>query len=71
MHMMLAARWLERIGDNAVDIGEAAVFISTGRPREFAGWNPPVDRSATKPRVRHSSGTGHPSWTPSLAKWSR
>jgi phosphate transport system protein len=35
MHMMLAARWLERIGDNAVDIGEAAAFIATGTAREF------------------------------------
>jgi phosphate transport system protein len=35
MHMMLAARWLERIGDNAVDIGETAAFIATGAIREF------------------------------------
>jgi phosphate transport system protein len=37
MHMVLAARWLERIGDNAVDIGEAAAFIATGAAREFTG----------------------------------
>jgi phosphate transport system protein len=37
MHMMLAARWLERVGDNAVDIGEAAAFIATGTARQFAG----------------------------------
>jgi phosphate transport system protein len=35
MHMMLAARWLERIGDNAVDIGETAAFVATGAVREF------------------------------------
>ena len=35
MHMMLVARWIERIGDNAVDIGEAAAFIATGTAREF------------------------------------
>jgi phosphate transport system protein len=35
MHMMLAARWLERIGDNAVDVGAIAGFIVTGEAREF------------------------------------
>jgi phosphate transport system protein len=37
MYMILAARWLERIGDNAVDIGEAVAFASTGTIREFTG----------------------------------
>ncbi|MDO8211666.1 phosphate signaling complex protein PhoU [Conexibacter sp. CPCC 206217] len=36
MHMTLAARCLERIGDNAVDVGERVVFVATGRLREFS-----------------------------------
>jgi phosphate transport system protein len=35
MTMMLVARALERIGDNAVDIGEQVAFIVTGLFREF------------------------------------
>jgi phosphate transport system protein len=35
MFMMLAARALERIGDNAVDIGEQVAFVVTGLFREF------------------------------------
>ena len=35
MHMMLVARCLERIGDNAVDIGEQCAFVVTGLFREF------------------------------------
>jgi phosphate transport system protein len=35
MTMLLAARALERIGDNAVDIGEQVAFIVTGLFREF------------------------------------
>lgn len=35
MHMMLAARAIERIGDNAVDIGEQTAFVVTGLFREF------------------------------------
>ena len=36
MHMMLIARALERIGDNAVDIGEQIAFVVTGLFREFS-----------------------------------
>jgi phosphate transport system protein len=36
MHMMLMARALERIGDNAVDIGEQVAFVETGLFREFS-----------------------------------
>ena len=36
MHMMLVARALERIGDNAVDIGEQTAFVVTGLFREFS-----------------------------------
>jgi phosphate transport system protein len=35
MHMILVARSLERIGDNAVDIGEQVAFVVTGLFREF------------------------------------
>jgi phosphate transport system protein len=35
MHMMLVARAFERIGDNAVDIGEQVAFVVTGLFREF------------------------------------
>ena len=36
MHMILVARCLERIGDNAVDVGEQTAFVVTGLFREFA-----------------------------------
>ncbi len=35
MTMMLVARAIERIGDNAVDIGEQVAFVVTGLFREF------------------------------------
>jgi phosphate transport system protein len=35
MTMMLVARALERIGDNAVDVGEQVAFLVTGLFREF------------------------------------
>jgi phosphate transport system protein len=35
MTMLLAARAVERIGDNAVDIGEQVAFVVTGLFREF------------------------------------
>jgi len=35
MTMLLAARAIERIGDNAVDIGEQTSFLVTGEFREF------------------------------------
>lgn len=35
MHMVLAGRALERIADNAVDIGEQTAFVVTGLLREF------------------------------------
>ena len=40
MHMILVARCLERIGDNAVDIGEQVVFVVTGLFREVT--DPPA-----------------------------
>jgi phosphate transport system protein len=44
MSMMLVARALERIGDNAVDIGEQVAFVVTGLFREFS------DASHVEPR---------------------
>jgi phosphate transport system protein len=35
-YMMLVARALERVGDNAVDIGEQTAFVVTGLFREFS-----------------------------------
>ena len=35
MHMTLVARSFERIGDNAVDVGEQVAFVVTGLFREF------------------------------------
>jgi phosphate transport system protein len=36
MSMLLVARALERIGDNAVDVGEQVAFVVTGLFREFS-----------------------------------
>jgi phosphate transport system protein len=36
MHMILVARALERVGDNAVDIGEQVAFVVTGLFRELS-----------------------------------
>ena len=46
MTMMLIARALERIGDNAVDIGEQTAFVVTGLFEEFedASHPEPIDR---------------------------
>jgi phosphate transport system protein len=41
MTMLLAARALERIGDNAVDIGEQVAFVVTGLFREFSDASHP------------------------------
>jgi phosphate transport system protein len=41
MSMMLVARALERIGDNAVDIGEQVAFVVTGLFREFSDASHP------------------------------
>jgi phosphate transport system protein len=43
MHMNMAARALERVGDNAVDIAEQAGFLITGEFREFTDASHPVD----------------------------
>jgi phosphate transport system protein len=42
MTMLLAARAIERIGDNAVDIGEQVAFIVTGLFKEFEDASHPA-----------------------------
>ncbi|CAN5457216.1 phosphate signaling complex protein PhoU [soil metagenome] len=42
MTMILVARAIERIGDNAVDVGEQVAFIVTGLFREFQDASHPV-----------------------------
>ena len=44
MHMTLVGRALERVGDNAVDIGEQTAFVVTGLFREFSDSSHPVTR---------------------------
>lgn len=46
MTMILAARALERIGDNTVDIGEQVAFVVTGLFREFQDASHPEGVSA-------------------------
>ena len=41
MHMTLVARAFERVGDNAVDIGEQVAFVVTGLFREFSDSSVP------------------------------
>ena len=41
MHMVIIARCLERIGDNAVDVGEQVAFVVTGLFREFSDSSHP------------------------------
>jgi phosphate transport system protein len=47
MHMILVARALERIGDNAVDIGEQVAFVVTGLFREFSDSSRPLGAGAS------------------------
>ena len=42
MHMTMVARALERVGDNAVDIGEVTAFVVTGLFREFSDSSMPT-----------------------------
>ncbi len=53
MHMTLVARALERIGDNAVDIGEQVAFVVTGLFREFSDSSHP---SAGRPDAAPDGG---------------
>ena len=45
MRMVVVARCLERIGDNAVDIGEQVAFVVTGLFREFTDASHPQPAS--------------------------
>ncbi len=45
LHMSLVARHLERVGDNAVDVGEQVGFLLTGKFREFTDASHPVEGS--------------------------
>lgn len=47
MTMLLVARALERIGDNAVDVGEQVAFVVTGLFREFEDASHPEAVSGT------------------------
>jgi phosphate transport system protein len=49
MTMLLVARALERIGDNAVDIGEQVAFVVTGLFREFEDASHP-DEPVVEPQ---------------------
>ena len=49
MTMMLVARALERIGDNAVDIGEQVAFVVTGLFREFEDASHPGEAAGAGP----------------------
>jgi phosphate transport system protein len=44
MHMVMVARAIERIGDNAVDVGEQTAFVVTGLFREFSDSSHPQPR---------------------------
>ena len=48
VRMYVVSRQLERIGDNAVDIGEQVAFLVTGQFREFT--------DASHPEVEHPQG---------------
>ena len=50
MHMILVARALERIGDNAVDVGEQVAFVVTGLFREFSDSSHPLGAELTATR---------------------
>jgi phosphate transport system protein len=57
MLMILVARALERIGDNAVDIGEQVAFVVTGLFREFSdSSHPPGARVDAAPDPRPETG---------------
>ena len=60
MTMLLAARALERIGDNAVDIGEQVAFVVTGLFREFEdASHPGRGRFSTRSRRPPPVATEH------------
>jgi phosphate transport system protein len=48
-HVMLIARYIERIGDNTVDIGEQIAFVVSGEFREFTDASHPGGVALEKP----------------------
>ena len=52
MTMMLVARALERIGDNAVDVGEQVAFLVTGLFREFEDASHPDGEAMRRALLR-------------------
>ena len=46
-HVMLVARYIERIGDNTVDIGEQIAFVVSGEFREFTDASHPGSVAAS------------------------
>ncbi len=57
MHMNLAARALERVGDNAVDIAEQVAFLLTGEFREFTDASHEVPASPIDVAPQGSAGS--------------
>jgi len=55
MHMTMVARALERVGDNAVDIGEVTAFIVTGQFR----WTIWLGAISVGGRNGQAAATGH------------
>jgi phosphate transport system protein len=47
-HVMLIARYIERIGDNTVDIGEQVAFVVSGEFREFTDASHPGGVATSK-----------------------
>ena len=58
MNMMLVARALERIGDNAVDIGEQVGFVVTGLFSELGGSRRGYRRTARRVRADRAGPAG-------------
>ena len=58
MTMLLVARAIERIGNNAVDIGEQVAFLVTGLFQEFEDASHPGEaqpQAQTLLNIRHRS----------------
>ena len=64
MRMIVVARCIERIGDNAVDIGEQTEFLVTGEFHEFSDASH-CSRRARSPMRHHLLTTA----MPTTASW--
>ena len=58
MHVNMAARALERVGDKAVDIGEQVGYLVTGEFREFTDASHKVERVDARARRAHPPRRG-------------